>query len=29
MESLLPADKQGEIPVGFSVVGHIGTLQIF
>jgi hypothetical protein len=24
MTSLLPDDAQGEIPVGFAVVGHIG-----
>lgn len=24
MTSILPEDAQGEIPVGFSIVGHIG-----
>jgi hypothetical protein len=24
MTSLLPEDAQGEIPVGFAIVGHIG-----
>lgn len=24
MTSLLPDDAQGEIPVGFAIVGHIG-----
>lgn len=26
MTSLLPDDAQGEIPVGFAIVGHIGIL---
>ena len=25
MVSLLPEDAQQEIPVGFAIVGHIGT----
>lgn len=25
MTSFLPDDAQGEIPVGFAIVGHIGT----
>ena len=25
MSSILPKDKQEEIPVGFSIVGHVGT----
>ena len=24
MTSILPDDAQGEIPVGFAIVGHIG-----
>lgn len=27
MTSLLPEDAQTEIPVGFAIVGHIGTFQ--
>jgi tRNA (guanine37-N1)-methyltransferase len=26
MKSILPEDSQGEIPVGFAIVGHVGTL---
>lgn len=25
MTSILPEEDQGEIPVGFSIVGHVGT----
>jgi tRNA (guanine37-N1)-methyltransferase len=28
MTSLLPEDAQEEIPVGFSIVGHIG-MELF
>lgn len=27
MTSILPEDAQGEIPVGFAIVGHVGTLK--
>lgn len=28
MTSILPEDAQGEIPVGFAIVGHIGKNSV-
>jgi len=28
MTSILPDDAQGEIPVGFAIVGHIGKIYL-
>lgn len=27
MSSVLPEDALGEIPVGFAIVGHVGTCR--
>lgn len=29
MQSILPEDAQGEIPVGFAIVGHVGASEMY